>query len=242
MAKSNFTPIATPRIVQETGPNLWLWGLALVALAVWTWQVFDYGRTHAGFDSAEQASTENTLQQRLEELEQGREELLFLSAKHERANQIDHEAAQAVRREIGLLQTELSELQREAAKLRSQVSDRNAKFDIADYSLRRLDEGERYHYGFILSRKVKSDRRVEGTVEIRVAGERDDKPVELPLADLSPAGPKIHKLGFKHFQKIEGEIQLPSGFTARELIIEVIPSNPQQETFSNAYDWVWTQG
>ncbi len=53
MGKKKPTRVITPRIVQpgEGGGRPWLWLLFLVALAAWSWQVFEFGRQQAGFDA-----------------------------------------------------------------------------------------------------------------------------------------------------------------------------------------------
>ena len=77
MGKKKPTRIITPRIVQpgEGGIRPWLWLLFLVALAAWSWQVFEFGRQRAGFDGSRSDQRQAALEQRIVELEVYGEEI-----------------------------------------------------------------------------------------------------------------------------------------------------------------------
>ena len=241
MANTKTPHIVTPRIVQaDRRPGLWLWGLALIAVGLWTWQVYDYGRTRADDGSSAPESDAQALRERIAELERERDELRFLAAKYERAGQIDREATQAIQTQIKSLQNERVELQREAATLRSLVSEGGDKLEITDYSLRKAGGDRRFHYLFTVSRDVEGAKKLEGWVTLRVAGESGGEAKELSLDQLSNGSVDIHKLGFKHYQKVEGELQLPPGFVARKLTIEVTPLGTQFKAFTISYDWAAT--
>lgn len=227
-----------PRIAPgDARPSLWLWALALLAVGLWTWQVYDYGRHYAGYTAADRADSTQQLRQRIAELEQEREELRFESAKYERAGQIDREAAQAIRVQIASLQGELSDLEREAASLRTLVTDGGDRLQIKDYALRKTAGDERYHYVFTVSRDIEGPKKLEGWVKLRLSGEADGEPAELSLTGLGSEEPELHKLGFKHYQTLEGDLQLPPGFTPSQLTIDVTPIGTQFKPFSVSFDW-----
>lgn len=230
--------IVTPRIAPRNAwPSLLLWALALLAVGFWTWQVYDYGRHYPGYTATGRADATEQLRTRIVELEQEREELRFQSAKYERAGQIDREATLAIRAEIASLQNELSDLEREAASLRTLVADGGDSLQIKDFALRRTGDARRYRYAFTVSRDIEGAKKVEGWVKLRLAGEADGELAELSLTELSSGAPEVHKLGFKHNQQLEGDLQLPTGFTPSQLTIDVSPVGTQFKPFSMSYDW-----
>jgi hypothetical protein len=238
MSWSKSQKIVTPRIASgDTRPSLWLWTLALLTVGLWTWQVYDYGLNYPGYTAASRADATQQLHERIADLEQEREELRFQSAKYERAGQIDREATLAIRAQITSLQNELSDLEREAASLRTLVTDGGDSLQVKDYALRKTADAERYHYAFTVSRDIEGAKKVEGWVKLRLVGEADGEPQELSLTDLGSGEPEVHKLGFKHYQRLEGDLQLPSGFTPSQLTIDVTPVGTQFKPFSISYDW-----
>ena len=239
MAKRQPGRFATPRIAQSaTGPSIWIWGLFLIVLAVWSWQVYNYGRDHAGNEFIARADTADELRQQIAELERERDELRLLSARHQRASQIDREATRAVQAEIRSLRRERADLQRKAASLRDQLSGGQSAFEIVDYSLQKLAAENHYGYSFTVSRMVKGDQKFEGRVLIRVAGELQGEITELPVADANDDGTAVHKLGFKHFQKIEGDFELPPDFIPHALIIDVETDGIGHDAFSRSFGWI----
>ena len=83
MGKIKPTRVVTPRIVQpgEGGARTWLWFLFLLALTALSWQVFEFGRQRAGFDTGRWNQRESALQQRIEELEEERDVLRASAAR-----------------------------------------------------------------------------------------------------------------------------------------------------------------
>jgi hypothetical protein len=234
--------LIAPRIVShEKSPRLWLWILALVALGLWTWQVYDYGFNYVDISATGRSDRELTLRERIDELEREREELLFLAARHERASQIDREAVQSIQGEIRTLQGDLAALEREASDLRTLVTEGSDNLQIRDFSLRKTGDGARYRYLFTVSREIEGAKKLEGWVSLRLSGQREGEPIELSMPDFTQDD-DVHRLGFKHYQKIEGDLQLPSGFTPEELMIDVRPAGTQFKSFTVTFDWTPTAG
>lgn len=238
MAKIRPQRIVTPRIVLvEKRPGIWLWLLALFGVGLWTWQVYDYGLRHADIDSSEQVDETQGLRERIMELERERDELRFVAAKYERASQIDREAAQAIQGEIKILQNERDALRQEADSLRSLVAEGGDRVEVTDYALQKTAGQRRYRYLFTVTRDVEGAKKLEGWVTLWVNGESGGEAKELPLSELSGDGTDTHRLGFRHFQKIEGEVELPADFAAHTLTIEVRPLGTQFKPFTISYDW-----
>jgi hypothetical protein len=231
--------ITTPQIVQsDAGPNLWLWSVLIIACALWTWQVYEYGRSNAQYAESRSASNFEELRERIAGLNAECDELRLQSARFERSGQIDRQATQAIQDAIRSLKNERAALEREAARLRNLVSDGDTYIEITDYTLLESTPGNRFQYRFTLSRDAPAPRKVEGEARIRVSGQLDGEHVELSQEELTDGGSEPHKLGFKHFQEIEGGLSLPAGFAPEALIIDVSPTGTHYKPFSRSFGWI----
>lgn len=241
MRRTRSHKIVSPRIVPgDARPNPWLWILTLIALGLWTWQVYDYGGTHAERYAAGRIEREAALRERIAELERERDELRFQSARHERGSQIDRQAALAIRDDIEALQKARSDLEREAAALRAMVADGGDRLEIRDYVLRGNPDDGGYRYQMSVVRLVEGTNKLEGSLTLRIAGEAGGEPTELSLAEVSDGPPVVHRLGFRQYQRIEGDLILPSDFVPSRLMIDVTPAGTQFRPLTVAYDWAPT--
>jgi len=239
MGKKKPTRVITPRIVQpgEGGVRPWLWVLFLVALAAWSWQVFEFGRQEAGFDVGRQNALEDELQQRILELEEERDNLRAAAARFERAGQIDRAAANGVQAEVRALQDERSELKREVALLKTLVAGGEKETLILEgFSLTHLSESS-YRVEAMLSKRTDDQEVVSGQVDIEISGEMDGEQQILVLSQLT--GGKRSNIGirFKSFQKLKTELSLPEGFEPSSIEMTVRPDGKKFKSFEQAYDW-----
>jgi hypothetical protein len=238
MGKKKPTRVITPRIVQpgEGGGRTWLWLLFLVALAAWSWQVFEFGRQRAGFDAGQRNEMEGALQQRIEELEEERDALRASAAKFERAGQIDRAAADGVQSEVRALQDERAELKREVALLQTLVSGGDKKLVLGDFSLTRLDELN-YRFEVTLSKRTDDQATVSGLVSVELAGELNGEPSILAMSQLTEGKRSSIGIRFKSFQKLKLDLRLPEGFDPNSMKLLVKPDGDKFKSFEQAYDW-----
>ena len=119
MARVKGPRIKAPKIV-EPGRRLVLWLTlgALILLIGWTWFAYDFGRQDAGFHSAAAGDRQQRLRAKIRALEKERVQLLLTAANHQRASQIDRDAARRVQQDIKSLQDERAELKRQVAFLK----------------------------------------------------------------------------------------------------------------------------
>jgi len=71
-----------------------------------------------------------------------------------------------------------------------------------------------------------------------VDGVNGEEPAWLPLREITEGNTEKVKMRFKHFQEVEGVIQLPEGFTPLKVIIEIKPSNKKLPELKRRFDWV----
>jgi hypothetical protein len=238
MARVKPTRIAAPRIVQpgDGRGRPWLWLIAGVALAVWTWQVFEYGRLQAGFSVSDRNAREAELRERIGEVEAERDALRAAAARFERAGQIDRAAADDVQAQIKALQDERAELRQEIAFLKGLVSGEEFQLELSNHSLEATDEGG-YTFEVTLSKRADKEGTVEGEATFSVSGERDGEPQTLDMATLTQGRRSHIGIRFRNFQVLGAGLALPEGFEPREIVVAVRPKSKGFRTFEQTYDW-----
>lgn len=239
MVKTKTTRVVAPRIVQpgEGGGRGWLWLLALAALGVWTWQVFEFGQQRAGLNTGERNEIEDVLRERIEKLEAERDELRQSAARFERANQIDRATVDGVQSEVKSLQAERAELKREVAFLKTLVSGGNRKLALDDHSLVKVAE-DLYQFEVTLSKRSEGESVVSGQVVVRLQGREEGLDKILGMSAITDGRRDNIGIKFKNFQKLKTEIKVPKGFEPVAVQVTVKPDGKLFKTFEQTYDWL----
>lgn len=186
-----------------------------------------------GIDHA--ADRTRAIEQERELLSQELAELRQQGIALERAQQIDEEAARALRDQLKESQGQRLVLEKEVALLRRLIQEGGKGIpQVKELSLEQPSADE-VLYRFTVSQLIPEFGRSEGTVELRVRGSLAGEERTLGLPELESAEPGEHRMGFQHFQVFEGRLRLPSGLVAERLIIDVKPKTkgllPVTETF-----------
>jgi len=227
----------TPRIVQPgSRHNMWVWLLALAVGLFLSWKVFEFGRERAGFDTEASDTQVELLEERIESLQKERDELRAAAARFERASQIDRAAVASVREELNALQEERSSLRKEVEFLKSLVSGSVSLLQVTDLSLSKQEKGNAYRFAFTLSKRAKDKIRVSGKLVLSVAGQLKGEAAVLKGKELGLEADS-ERMGFVHFQHVEGELKLPVGFIPKEVRVEVKPKGKQFKAFDQSFDW-----
>ena len=237
MGKLKPTRVVTPRIVQPGhAGRSWVWAVIVVALALWTWQVFEFGRKQAGFDVGAHARAKDGLLQRIAELEAERDELRSAAAKFERTGQIDRAAALDVQSEVKSLQEERAELRREVAFLKTLVSGGSTTLALADHQLVELGQG-RFEFAVTLSKQTDDNDTVAGKAVIRLKGIQDGVEKTLDM-DAITAGKRSNiGIRFKNFQVLKTDITVPETFEPKQVAVSVEPTGDKFVSLEQVYDW-----
>jgi len=230
----------TPRIIQpgEGGVRPWVWLLFLAALGAWSWQVLQVGQQRAGFDIDRSSMREETLRERIAELEAERDILRAASARFERAGQIDRAAADGVKAEIKSLQDERAELKREVAFLKTLVSGGGGdkQLMLNEYRLTAVGD-ESYRFEVTVSKAANDSATVKGHVILRVKGQVEGSPKTLDMKTLTNGRRTNIGIRFKNFQKLKADLQLPIGFVPSAIEVAVKLDGNRFKSFERAYDW-----
>lgn len=214
-------------------------GLAIIALIVGGWTLFDYGRYLAGYDRAESADQRDMLLAARGKLEHNVDDLREQKALLERAAQIEREAYSELDTTLKELQGEILELKEELAFYRGIVSPKDASsgLHLQRFKVEANGKSRHYRYKLVLTQVLKNDRMVTGKVRLSIDGLMRNQPRTLTLKSLSEK--RVTALGyrFKYFQKLEGNLSLPKGFTPFRIHVQIIPRNRKYNSIEKTINW-----
>ena len=132
--------------------------------------------------------------------------------------------------------TQMAELESELKFYRGIIApaDNQSGVKIQDFSIKRMDEAERYRYKLVLIQALKHNQIVRGNVNIAIKGvqDGDEKVLNTPAHDEKPLAVK-----FKYFQNLEGVISLPPGFQPSVVTITLVTGEKKPKTTERSYPW-----
>jgi hypothetical protein len=213
-----------------------LTGLLLAA----GWKLYDLGKIHGVSELAGLRTSLQQLERRNSELVNESSELRDRVAILERSSQIDREAAQAVRSELGQLEEALQASREEVEFYRGIVApgDVDPGLRIHRFILEKgLAKGE-YHYDLVLTQLKRNDKFVSGVVDWKISGLLDGEPVVLDLDKVTEPAVKQLKFRLRYFQDLAGTLSLPEGFVPDRVELTVTPKDKsKQSVVVQAFDW-----
>jgi hypothetical protein len=207
------------------------------------WWLYDLGKVHG----VDELKTLRTAHRALETLHgktvSDRNALRDRVAILERSSQVDSQAAQAVRDELGMLQEELQAAREEIKFYRGIVSpgEGNQGLRIHNFTLTSGLQAEEYQYDLVLTQLQRNDRYVSGEVFWKIIGKQDDAVSELGLAAVTEPGTESLGFRFRYFQHLTGVITLPEGFVAHKVELTVKANGKKApEPIAGVFDWPGT--
>jgi hypothetical protein len=213
-------------------------GLGAFLLAVW-W-VYDLGKLH-GVTELESVRTKNAiLETRKDKLVKDAAELREQVAILERSSQIDRQAADDIKSDIGLLEEELQAAREEVEFYRGIVSPGDVRpgLRIHRFTLEAGALPGEYHYDLVLTQLKRNDKFVSGVVGWRIAGALPDYQTEFGLDRVTDPAVKELKFRFRYFQDLTGTITLPENFAAEKVVLTIKPSGKgKTEPVVQEFDW-----
>jgi len=230
--------IVTPHISHPGGKgSFWLLILGLIALFVWTWQVFDYGREWAGYEGERRAAERAALQQQVSDLNAEGDKLKLQLATCTRSGQIDRDAVRRAQVELRELQTRQVAMQQEIDLLRGVLSRGEGPLQVRELRLQPLPEKGHFHYSFTIAQVLRDMGKTTGTVRFTVTGKAAGKAKVLKMKELTNGERDVHRLNFTHYQDISGELQLPAGFKPETLTVDIRPAGKKLRRETRVFQW-----
>lgn len=205
----------------------WPWpvrlGLALLVLLIClvaVWWAYGLGRGGSGRQHAAQ------LEQRLQQMTQEREKLQTDANAAESKLNIEQAAQQQLMKQVKTLEAENSRLKEDLAFFESLMPvDASARGGIA---IRRMTldsvAGNQVRYRVLVMQGGKRDVEFTGNLQLVVIGLQAGKSITLQFPDAKAQNASVdqYKVNFKHYQRLEGVLQLPDGVQAKSLQARVL--------------------
>jgi hypothetical protein len=204
------------------------------------WELYDLGQLHGVIELAQVRMENDALERKVRKLSKENSSLTEKLAIVERSGEIDREAAQAVKADLGQLEDELQAAREEVEFYRGIVApgDVNPGLRIHRFTLEPGLAAGQFHYDLVLTQLKRNDRFISGRVDWKIAGTRDGEPTELGLADVTDPETGQLKFRFRYFQDLSGGIQLPEGFLARQVELTVTPEgNGSSSAVLQTFNW-----
>jgi hypothetical protein len=228
--------ITAPRLaVRPHVPWYWRWAIALpfmllIGLAIW-W-AYGSGLELAGFKRSEAEKELNTLQERVQALEEENGRLNNQIAAFERQGQI----AQAVSVEVD---AQVKALNEENARLKEDLlffqnlpltGAREAELSVHRLKIEPDILPGEYHCRMLLVQSVQQrGRQFEGHMQLVVNGEQDGNKVVLQFPQAgSPTEVAAHQLSFKYYQRIDKVFKLPPDMQLESVQVRVFERGMQE--------------
>lgn len=221
----------------------WQFFVAIVVLSMFlaslTWMLLDRGHWSLIYSRL----GENREWQHLWEVNQGLQEervaLLERVVMLERTTSVDRQTAALLQNEIRSLQEKIYTLKEELEFYQGIMdSTRDAKgLNIQGIYIEPLGGKQAFVLKLVLTNVTKNNSLAEGQMVITIVGRENEQARELKLEEI--AMDEAINLGYKlrSFKRFESKLQLPDGFTADRVVIELKPKSKNQVMIREVFDW-----
>jgi hypothetical protein len=198
---------------------------AVVGLLVLLVAVFEWGRYRSGFSKYAEMQHRRELAVTIEALEKENEKLRQAAAAADLARDVDRKAYADVEKNLADLQAQVLKHREELTFYRGIVSPEDGIGGLRIQRFQVLPGGadKRYRLRLVLVQSMRQDAVVSGSVSIQIEGVRDNKPLQLELAETRSEEKTNSEMPFRfrYFQNLEQDIVLPLGFEPRAVNVEV---------------------
>jgi len=204
------------------------------------WWLYDLGKVRGVVELKSLRTQYAVVEQLNKKQSKDNKELRERVAILERSSQIDQQAAQDVKDDLGQLEAELQAAREEVEFYRGIVApgDVQPGLRIHRFNLKRSTAPGKYHYELVLTQLKHNDKYVTGIVDWKIAGLLLGEPGEVALAGVTSPPVKQLKFRFRYFQELAGTIILPEGFEAEEVTLSIKPGGKgKSEPVEAVFDW-----
>jgi hypothetical protein len=225
----------TRLVVKHHRPlRTWLTGIIVgAAFVVAVMAAFAYGEYRAGYDRQAGASLRGALDEANSRNADLNEQLTVLQKQHD----VDQSSRQQVQSNYEELQHKLADLQEQLTFYKGIVSPGAGEEGLHAQSLKFSNGGapRLYHYKLVLIQLRTRELKVSGSVDMKIYGVQDGKPVVLNAHELAPGGKTALGFAFQYFQDMEGDVFFPESFLPGRVEI-TIQENGRAAVQQN-FDW-----
>lgn len=180
------------------------------------------------------ATSEKTLDEKRHDIEALKEQVVI----SERADQVSRTANEALQQTLREREEEIASLRADAAFYQRLVGGQGERrgLTVHEFGLRPIGDSRGFGYTLTLTQNLKKGAVSEGEIAFEIEGVTDQKLVTLTWKDVA-AGDDTAPLAFnfKYFQRLEGNLMLPEGFTPNRVVIRA--SAKSGERAEQAFAW-----
>lgn len=109
--------------------------------------------------------------------------------------------------------------------------------EIKTFKALPLAEPQTFRYSIVLSKKIASHEFAKGAVSMVIMGKINDIAMLLPVKYVDSGRNDGLPFQFRHVQELSGELSLPPGFLAEEVLLTV-KNDTNNENFQQQFAWL----
>jgi len=209
---------------------------AVLITALLLYLIYEWGRAAGGFSKLTELRQRRELMSHIASLQQDNGRLRSSATTAALAREVDLKAYADVEKNLAELQTQLLKHREELAFYRSIVAPNEGMDGLRIQRFQVLPAGAENHYRLrlVLVQSMRQDTMVSGSIGVEIEGIRDNKPVNLLVADAGGSRTDEHlPFQFKYFQNLEQDVELPRGFEPHAVNVEIRTAklDPMRESY-----------
>ncbi|MFM1896767.1 MAG: hypothetical protein RLZZ385_1841 [Pseudomonadota bacterium] len=203
---------------------------------------FLFGHQNAQGGGISDQTERQLMSRELNSLREENTELRRQVALLDRTSVMDKKANEEIQLNVKTLRERIAQLEQDVLFYRQVMSEDadTSGLLIGQMDIEATGVANRYRYKLVMrQQEADGDTFLEGHVNVNLVGVRDEEQVVIPLRDISQAEEQLDiRLRFKYFQNIEGELELPEGFTPEQIHIAAVSTAPSAKTINKNFSWV----
>jgi hypothetical protein len=228
---------------RRRSPVAYVVGALVVLIGLYV--AFELGRYRAGYSLIDSQRAIAQYRAQIAAERAANDELRRQVAVLETSREIDKATYAQIEASLADLEARIQAQEEELAFYRGIVSPQDGVPGLRVQSVQAesTDQERRYTLRLVLVQAIVHNRRVKGTVTLRLAGLHDGESASFDVAALAPAeegestGSTDFAYDFRYFQGLDAEVVLPVGFEPQELHVEIRPREPRGDMTTQSFDW-----
>lgn len=236
----DLTPLQNQYLIAVKRPSYWVASatVVLIVITLSLWFAYERGRLAGGYDSSASTDKVERLENELASLQNEMAKMQTNNTALERNNHIEKDANRQVKETIVKLQDEILKLNEELTLYRSIVSPEKSqrRLHMQDLQFVRKSANE-FDYTIVVTQRGNNTQVVRGTMQITFEGMKEGESFSMDMGKMITTDDNKFKLGFKYFQRFQGTINVPEGFTPSTLRVQVVPNTTRLVRIDKTVDW-----
>ena len=157
----------------------------------------------------------------------------------EQAANLDNQATALLTDELKAAQEEIYNLKKELEFYRGVIDAEGDRgwLDVHGMRILPLNRERSYRLELILIHTAKSDKTVEGALEVLLEGVREAGTEYVNLKEISLDKDVVYRFKFGNFKRFENNFSLPEDFNPQRIFVKMMVENKKKSEFKRVFDW-----